>query len=81
MNFPKSFFCSNCGAIQLVYYSDLRSEKWREIMLYIAEKNPNSKQIAEKYDFTRRMAQIYLKEFKEMTRRLILNSLRSTSGT
>ena len=40
-------------------------------MMFIKENNPDSKELAEKFNFSRRMAQVYLKEFKGLSASVI----------
>jgi len=68
---PQYFFCTNCGKIHEIWKNDLHHEQWGKIMLYIAENNPTSLEIAEKFGIHRRSAQYYLKEFKELAASVI----------
>ena len=69
--YPKFFFCSNCGAIHEINWNDLKQEQWAQVMMFIKENNPDSKELAEKFNFSRRMAQVYLKEFKGLSASVI----------
>lgn len=71
MKFPKSFFCKNCGTIYNIYHNDLRTEEWGNVMMYISKENPESEQLAKEFNFTPRMAQYYLKEYKKLTSQII----------
>ena len=74
VSWPLFFFCTDCGKIHEVYWSDLHDETWFKVMNYINENMnpetnkilPSSKQIAELFGFTVRNAQRYLKEYRLM---------------
>ncbi|GAG63958.1 unnamed protein product [marine sediment metagenome] len=73
---PKFFFCSNCGKFHEIWKNDLHTEQWGKMMLYIAENNPDSLELAEIFGVHRRSAQYRLKEFKELAA-LVVKSVNS----
>ena len=85
MNWPLYFFCTECGTIHELTYRDLHDETWAKVMLYIAENLkdkpymhvilPKSEEIAERFGFTRRQAQNYLREYRELTYNLVKSRL------
>lgn len=83
MNWPLYFFCTECGAIHELTYRDLHDETWAKVMLYIADNLsgetrlilPRSEELAEQFGFTRRQAQYYLKEYRELTFNLVKSRL------
>ena len=83
MNWPLFFFCTECGTIHELTYRDLHDETWAKVMLYIADHLkgetrlilPGSEELAEQFGFTRRQAQYYLKEYRELTFNLVKSRL------
>ena len=83
VNWPLYFFCTECGAIHELTYRDLHDETWAKVMQYIADNFsgktrlilPGSEEIAEHFGFTRRQAQYYLKEYRELTYNLVKSCL------
>jgi len=83
VDWPLYFFCTDCGAIHELYYNDLHNQKWVEVMMYITETLdtdtrlilPKSKNLAKHFGFTHRQAQKYLKEYRELTYKLVKSRL------